>query len=274
MTIATLHTSLRAPEGAGTDRRDWRRNAEHDRAETLLVRAEACLDVVIRQQLRDDAVVLTLDLADGVARRYRGRGVEGDDLIQIGRLALVKAANGYRHERGGGFPAYAIPTISGEIKRYFRDHGAVVRPPRRLQELRAELALQEGSLRQTLLREPTEQELADALDVETADIKEVRRCSLSYHALSLDAPGASESADALLTVTCTDDLIADRDELARAIAKLTAREQLIVRLRFVDELTQLEIGTSIGISQMQVSRLLVLILARLHDSLQDLPVSA
>ncbi|KGN32945.1 RNA polymerase sigma factor [Knoellia sinensis KCTC 19936] len=250
-------------------------HADHDRAEALLIRAETCRDVSLRQQLRDEAVVLTLDLADDVARRYRGRGVESDDLTQVGRLALVKAANGYRHRAGSVFPAYAIPTISGEIKRYFRDHGWIVRPPRRLQELRAELAQTEGRMQQSVLREPTERELADALDVDPEDIREARFCSAGYHALSLDAPGASRAAAALAPADSgADDVIADRDALGRALAQLTQREQLIVRLRFVDELTQLEIGRSIGLSQMQVSRLLTGILGRLRESIQGLAESA
>ncbi|WP_353952026.1 sigma-70 family RNA polymerase sigma factor [Knoellia sp. S7-12] len=275
MAGTTTRPSPPAPEDSRTGGCSWRHNPEHDRAEFLLATAQTCGDEATRQRLRDDAVVLTLDLADGVARRYRGRGVEGDDLIQVGRLALVKAAQGYRHDRGSGFPAYAIPTISGEIKRYFRDHGWVVRPPRRIQELRAEIAREEGHLRQILLREPTDHELADALDVELADVREARRCSLSYNALSLDVPGASEAAGAyLLTVAHVDELVADRDALGRAVAGLTPREQLIVRLRFVDGLTQLEIGESIGLSQMQVSRLLNVILARLRDALEDLPMTA
>ena len=134
-------------------------NPDHERAQALLAEAESCPDGGRGAELRRQAVVLTLDLADAVARRFRGRGMDIEDLVQVGRVALLKAAHGYRCGCGSSFAAYAVPTISGEIKRHFRDHGWMVRPPRRMQELRAELVREEDDLRQRLLRDPTEAEL-------------------------------------------------------------------------------------------------------------------
>ena len=137
-----------------TDRHAQQRR-DHARAEELLAQVEVTTDPEERERLRQEVVLLTLDLADTVARRYRSRGIDHEDLVQVGRMALVKAVRGYRSGAGNSFPAYAVPTISGEIKRHFRDFGWAVRPPRRLQELRAGLAAAEDTLRQELGREPT-----------------------------------------------------------------------------------------------------------------------
>ena len=135
-----------------------------------------------------------LPLADGIALRYRGRGIETDDLLQVARTALVKAVGRYRPGAGPGFAAFASPTIAGEIKRWFRDQGWAVRPPRRIQELRAGLVVEEERMRHTLNRNPRDAELAMALGVSVADVDEARSCSAGYHAVSLDVPTASGSA--------------------------------------------------------------------------------
>jgi RNA polymerase sigma-B factor len=240
---------------------------DHERAEALLAEVESCPDSRRRNELRSQAVVLTLDLADGVARRYRGRGMDVEDLVQVGRLALLKAAHGYRSGFGSSFASYAVPTISGEIKRHFRDHGWMVRPPRRMQELRAELVREEDQQRQSLLRDPTEAELASGLGLPRSDIRDAHACSRAYRAVSLDLPHGHGVHDLVSDDLGLDDLIADRDSLARALGRLSERERLIVRLRFVEERTQSQIGAVLGVSQMQVSRLLSAILAQLRDDL-------
>jgi RNA polymerase sigma-B factor len=239
----------------------------HERAEALLAEVERCSDAGRRAELRREAVVLTLDLADGVARRFRGRGMELDDLVQVGRVALLKAAHGYRCGCGSSFAAYAVPTISGEIKRHFRDHGWMVRPPRRMQDLRAELVREEDHLRQRLLRDPTEAELARSLGLPRSDVRDARACSLAYRAISLDVSPEVGAHDLVADDRRLDDLIADRDLLVRALEGLNDRERLIVRLRFVEEQTQSQIGVVLGVSQTQVSRLLAGILARLRNDL-------
>ncbi|SDP44094.1 RNA polymerase sigma-B factor [Pedococcus dokdonensis] len=237
---------------------------DHLRAEALLAEVENCHDGRRRGELRRQAVVLTLDLVDGVARRYHGRGMERDDLVQVGRMALVKAANGYRCGHGSSFAAYAVPTISGEIKRHFRDQGWLVRPPRRLQELRAEVAGEQERLRHVLLREPTDAELALGLEVTTAQVREVHSSSMAYHGTPLDlTDGPGPASDE----RWFDDVVVDGDALRHALVGLSERDLLIVRLRFVEERTQSEIGAVLGVSQMQVSRLLASILHRLRTAM-------
>ena len=257
--LSSVRTDLSPSHGQA-----WPDSPDHARAEELLAEVENCHDRFRRSQLRREAVVLTLDLVDGVARRYHGRGMERDDLVQVGRLALVKAANGYRCGRGSSFAAYAVPTISGEIKRHFRDQGWLVRPPRRLQELRVEVAREQERLRHVLLREPTDAELAQGLEITTDQVREVHASSRAYHAVPcdlVDAPGTLEDHSWL------DDVVVDRAALGRALAALGERDLLIVRLRFVEEQTQSEIGATLGISQMQVSRLLSSILQQLRAAM-------
>jgi RNA polymerase sigma-B factor len=244
---------------------------DHERAEALLVEVQSCADAERRAELRRQAVVLTLDLADGVAHRFSGRGMDLEDLVQVARAGLLKAAHGFRCGCGSSFAAYAVPTIAGEIKRHFRDHAWAVRPPRRLQELRAELVREEEHLRQALLRDPTESELARRLGLTPSDVREVHACARAYRAVSLDGPPGAGAFDVATAGPAVDDAIADRDVLARALAGLSDRERLIVRLRFVEERSQSQIGVVLGVSQMQVSRLLAGILRRLRE---DLAVTA
>jgi RNA polymerase sigma-B factor len=224
-----------------------------------------------RCELRDAIVELTLPLADAIAMRYTGRGIETDDLIQVARTALVKAAVRYRPGAGPGFAAFAAPTVSGEIKRWFRDQGWSVRPPRRIQELRSRLVVEEERLRHDLSRDPHDTELAAALQVPVADVLEARSCSAGYHAVSLDAPSPAGTslADHLLVTACPTTTYDTRDALRHSVAALTDRQRLVLQLRFVDELTQSEIGERIGVSQMQVSRILRSALDRLRRGMED-----
>jgi RNA polymerase sigma-B factor len=234
-----------------------------------------------RAEVRERMVLAGLPLADSIAQRYQGRGIETEDLVQVARTALVKAVHRYRPGAGPGFAAYAAPTISGEVKRWFRDQGWAVRPPRRIQELRAGLVAEEERLRHVLLRDPLDQELARVLAVTAADVAEARACSAGYHATSLDAltSAGTSLADHLLGVPGPAGTYEVRDALRRSVAGLDERQRLVLHLRFVEELTQHEIGQRIGVSQMQVSRILRGILCRLRadvvgDDVADAPVSA
>jgi RNA polymerase sigma-B factor len=244
---------------------------DHARAEELLAQVEATDDAEERERLRQEVVLLTMDLADTVARRYRSRGIDHEDLVQVGRMALVKAVRGYRCGAGNSFPAYAVPTISGEIKRHFRDFGWAVRPPRRLQELRAGLAAAEDTLRQELGREPTREELGAALVADAEQVAEAQLTATAYHCMSLDAPTPTgvSLADSVVHEPTEFGRIEDHDALARALTTLSDRERRILALRFVEEHTQAEIGAALSVSQMQVSRLLSSILGRLRDELAD-----
>lgn len=253
-------------------------SSQSEQAEQFLAEAadaQECDDLPRCEMLRREAIVLTLDLADSVALRYRGRGIDSEDLVQVGRMALVKAAHGYRQGVGSSFAAYAVPTIAGEIKRHFRDCGWAVRPPRRLQELRAQLAAEEDQLRHRLQREPSTHELAAALGLDAADVREARACAAAYRAVSLDLPAADRTRIDIADVEADHvEQLTSRDALAQAVATLTDRERLIIRLRFVEERTQSEIGRTLGVSQMQVSRLLTGILARLRADLGDPALAA
>lgn len=222
-----------------------------------------------RAALVERIVVRTIPLADSFALRYSGRGIETDDLVQVARTALVKAVHRYRPGTGSGFAAFAAPTVSGEIKRWFRDQGWAVRPPRRVQELRASLVVEEERMRHLLARDPGDAELAAVLGVTAADVAEARMCSAGYHAASLDAPtaGGTSVGEHFLASDSLAETIEVRDALHRSLALLTDRQRMVLGLRYVEELTQSEIGERIGVSQMQVSRILRGILEVLRSRL-------
>lgn len=239
--------------------------------ESILVRFAGCHDVRERCGLRQQAVLLNLFLADGIAARYVGRGVDWDDLVQVARLGLLKAVMGYRAGKGAGFAAYATPTIAGEIKRYFRDYCWMIRPPRRLQELHSELRLVEPDLLQRLHRTPSAVELALELGVKAEELSDALVAAAGYTPLSLDMPTHVDPSRSLgdgLHAEGDPYTLVERAEYLRpALASLSVRERQIIRMRFVDCLTQGQIGRELGVSQMQVSRLLTAILGRLRDDL-------
>jgi RNA polymerase sigma-B factor len=244
------------------------RRDDHERAEDLLSGLVHERSPEHRRELEREVVTLTLDLADRAARRYRGRGLEYEDLRQVASLALLKAVRGYRPGRGPGFAAYAVPTISGELKRFFRDTGWAVRPPRRLQEARARLIRSEEVLRQDLQREPTRDELASAAGVDRDGLDETAEAASWFTTNSLDGVAGEPAVD----VPDVSDAYAalDRsDALGRALDTLDDRELAIVRMRYVEERTQSDIGAAIGVSQMQVSRLLSSTLERLRTTMVE-----
>jgi len=239
--------------------------------ETILSSCARCSNPLERQRLQQEVLLLNLRLADGIAARYAGRGIERDDLVQVARLGLFKAIVGYRPGEGAGFAAYARPTIAGEIKRHFRDHGWMVRPPRRLQEIHSQVRLVEPDLEQRLHRAPSDQEVAQAIGVEAVELSEALMASGAYTALSLDAPTPSGSGlslgDELPDETDPFQAVEQAEWLRPALTRLTNRERRIIQMRFADGHSQEQIGRRLGVSQMQVSRLLVGILARLRDDL-------
>ena len=251
---------------------DRRRRGELDETiDALADQLAGTDDDAERAVLTERLVLAALPLADSVALRYHGRGIETEDLVQVARTALVKAVRRYRPGVGAGFAAYASPTISGEVKRWFRDQGWAVRPPRRIQELRAGLVVEEERLRHALRRDPHDQEMARVLDVTPAEVAEARACSAGYRATSLDALiGAGNSlAEHVLVEPGHAGAYEVRDALRRSIACLSERQRLVLHLRFVEELTQSEIGERIGVIQMQVSRILRATLDRLRADLRD-----
>jgi RNA polymerase sigma-B factor len=239
----------------------------------LLSRRAATTDEDLRQSLLNEAIELNLSIAHSIATRFRGRGVEAEDLDQVAYLGLVKAARSYDPDTDTPFLAYAVPTIRGEVKRYFRDCSWTVRIPRRLQELQGSIASVRPQLVQDLHREPTLQELADKIGAQVNEIEAAVAADGCFSVLSLDRPVDDDSTANLAdTLADEEDTSFERTEavavLEPVLSGLAPRERKILELRFVEGHTQADIGAEIGVSQMQVSRLLRGILDRLRERIE------
>lgn len=215
---------------------------------------------------RGNLVLQHLWLSDMIARRFRGRGEDDDDLQQVARCALLEAANRYEPDRGP-FPPFAGATISGVLKRHFRDHGWVVRPPRQTQQLAVRITQQWSDIAQAHGRMPSDQELADSLDESLTDIREARRASQGYRTVPLDGP-TSPAASAGVADPAFDHCEA-RLLVQQTWALLSPDERELLRMRFWEQRSQSDIAARIGTSQMQVSRLLSRLLVRLRRQLTD-----
>jgi RNA polymerase sigma-B factor len=220
------------------------------------------------KDLRSRLIEAHLGLARQLARRFANRGETFDDLFQAGTIGLIKAVDGFDPDLGFEFSAYATTTILGELKRHFRDKGWSVRAPRRVQELYLRVGDAVGELSQRLRRSPTVREIAAELGVPDEEVLEVMEAGHAYRSTSLDAPGpGGESLGSHLGGP--DDQFEkaeDRTVLLPHLSALPEREREILRLRFVEDLTQSEIAQRMGISQMHVSRLLSRSLAALHTA--------
>ncbi len=249
--------------------------ARNERTRDLFTLAGTSDSVVERQQLLDEVIVLHLDLAHGEARRYRSRGVPLDDLCQVAALALTKATNGYDVSTGHDFLSYAVPTIRGELRKHFRDHGWMIRPPRRIQELQARINVADSELGHELGRAPLPQEVAARLDEEPAAVIEALASDGCFVPSSLDHPAGGDGLTTLGDLLPLDDLEHQASEarlvLRPAMRSLSDRDREILTMRFYEGLTQREIATRIGVTQMQVSRLLTRILGQLRTDVGDLP---
>jgi RNA polymerase sigma-B factor len=220
---------------------------------------------------RDAIVERFLPLARQLAARYQRPEEPFDDVFQVACFGLVKAIDRYDAERGVAFSSYAVPTILGEIKRHFRDRTWAVRVPRDLQERALRVDRVVAQLTRELHRQPSVDELAHALQLEPEDVLEAMEASSAYRATSLEAPRPGGDGDAGDTLGDSVGAVEEGFERAerRAVLdslmrSLTARERQVVRLRFEDDLTQAAIGERIGVSQMQVSRVLRQALAKLR----------
>ncbi|MEU4398321.1 RNA polymerase sigma factor SigF [Micromonospora orduensis] len=226
-----------------------------------------------RPALRDRTIEAWLPLARHLARRYAGRGAPDDDLIQTAAVGLIKAVDNFDPSRGIDFSGYAIPTIIGEIKRYFRDRTWAVRVPRRLQELRLSISAANSALTHSLGRQPTVADIASYLDVSEESVLEGLEGARAYRATSLSTPigtdGSRELGDTLGGDDYEFDLVDIRVALGPALATLPEREREILSLRFHGNLTQSQIADKIGVSQMHVSRLITRSLATLRRHLSD-----
>jgi RNA polymerase sigma-B factor len=215
-----------------------------------------------RQALRDELVRAWLPMADRIAGRFRGRGESVEDLCQVAALGLVKAVDRYDPERGNAFESYAIPTITGEIKRHFRDHMWLLHVPRRVQDLRNRVRTAVKDLSQTAPgQNPSVAEIAAEAQLTEDEVRTGLEALDSFTALSLDAelPGSDDGyalGDALGAPDSGFDLVVDRESVKPCLRALPEREQTILYLRFFCGMTQSCIARQLGISQMHVSRLL------------------
>ena len=224
------------------------------------------------RRIRDEVVCCNIDVACAIAARYRGRGLEPDDLRQVAMVGLVKAVQRFHAGAGDSFLAFARPTILGEIRRHFRDAGWAVRPPRRLQELHADIRAVAGALEQDLGASPSAAQLADALGTDERSIAEARELPGCYSPTSLDARRDEHRRAIADELPDPDGVPSDKVDqqlsLAAALRTLAPPDLRLLRLRFEDELSQEEIGRRLGVSQMQVSRRLRRVLGRLRGELE------
>jgi len=240
---------------------------------TLFGRLAGTSDPDERRRLLDEIVLVNLTVADALASRYAGRDTPLDDLEQVARLALVRATATFDPERGHDFLSYVVPSISGELRRYFRDHGWTIRPPRRVQEAQLRMNSVHGPLVQQLGREPRPDELAEALQTEEGTVVEAMAVNHCYHPDSLDRPvDSSHDGEQMLV-----ERLGGRDPefalcearlmLRPLITQMAPRDRTVLHMRFVEGLTQREVGDRIGVTQMQVSRILQRVIDRLRDEL-------
>jgi RNA polymerase sigma-B factor len=248
--MATLAT--RSPQGPRQDRSLLERHR--------VDRSEATREALVERYL---------PLAQHLARRYPAGGEE-EDLMQVASLGLLKAIDRYDPSRGIAFSSFAVPTILGELKRHFRDHGWSVRPPRDVQELSGQLSSAADRLTARLRRAPTPHELADECTVSVEQVLEAHAAVTAHHPVALDRPRNEESDAEPAGALGKEDpaLAAVESTLAfeSLLAVLPERERLILHLRFHEEWRQREIGEHLGISQMHVSRLIRQSLMTLRDA--------
>jgi RNA polymerase sigma-B factor len=223
-----------------------------------------------REDLLEQVIVLNIGVAHAIAHRYRNRSIPVEDLEQVACMALVRAAQKFDVSQDRDFLTYAVPTISGELKRHFRDHGWTIRPPRRVQEIQSKVinAFHHGEESGS---QPSPAKIAQQLDLPESDVAEALQAEGCFTPVSLDVPVTEDGRAAIDRLTDEDDLDSRAMEarlvLSPALSKLSSRDRRILHLRFVEDRTQQEIGDELGVTQMQASRLLKRILETLRDEL-------
>lgn len=222
---------------------------------------------------REKLVMSHLNLVRFIANKFKNRGEPIDDLIQVGYLGLLKAIDRFDPSRGLEFTTFATPTIMGEIKRHFRDKGWSVRVPRRLQELSAKVNQATDTLTSQLQHSPTIAEIADYLDATVDEVLEAMESSSAYSSVSLEAPSGADDDDtpSVIDRYATEDsdlaFTDDRIIIEEALASFSPRERDVIEMRFLKGMTQIEIAEKLGISQVQVSRLLRRTLKKIQDKI-------
>ncbi len=225
-----------------------------------------------RSSLREQLINGYLPVAEHIARRFAGRGEPLDDLMQVATVGLINAVDRFEPDRGSDFFSFAVPTITGEVRRYFRDHGWSTRVPRRLKDLHVAIRSALAELSQQLGRAPRPSEIAERLGLPVSEVIEGLQAGEAYRSSSLDEMLGSGDGKATLGefIGGLDSelaLIDDREALRPLLAQLPPRERTIIALRFFRQLTQTQIAEQVGISQMHVSRVLRQTLAYLHEQM-------
>lgn len=245
-------------------------SAERKHRTAALLERAAHSTGAARQELLDEVVVLNIPVARSLAARYRDRGQPQEDLEQVAYLALTRAVHDFHPDRGEDLLVFAVPTILGELKRYFRDTNWAVRPPRRIQELRARLTRAEDHLTQELSRSPRPSEVAEHLGCDVEDVLEAQHTGTCGAPDSIDAAPPDGTAPLGDRIPERDPGYARREAvvvLGPACRRLRRRDRTILRMRFYEQRTQQQIADAFGISQVQVSRLLQRILADLRRTI-------
>jgi RNA polymerase sigma-B factor len=239
----------------------------------LLTQAAQEADPVERKRLQDEVVVMHMGLARAIAARYRGRGIAEEDLTQAASMALLKAARNFDPSHGVEFLSYAVVTMKGEVKRQFRDFGWMVRPPRPIQKLQSDVARTQSELTQILGRSPRVPEVAEHLEVTEDEVLEALSADGCFTPTSLDLPLGDQGATVLGDTLVTEDTALDEAEarvmLMPAVRALPERERNILYLRFFKQMSQSQIAAEVGVTQMQVSRILARVLVQLRGQLAD-----
>jgi RNA polymerase sigma-B factor len=242
-----------------------------ERTHAIVAQLAQCQDETERHALTNELAAVNMPIADSVVARYRSRGVATEDLQQVAYLALTKAARRFDPEAGHDFLSFCVPTIRGEVRRYFRDKGWMVRPPRRIQELQQRITQAQRDLSTALGRPPSPDELAHHLDEKAADVREALDGHGCFTPTSLDRPVGDDQGSSLGVLIGEEDdgqsAAEARVVLAPVVRRLSRRDRHILELRFYEGLTQREIAEDLGVTQMQVSRLLTRIFRDLRENL-------
>ena len=225
------------------------------------------------EEAREQLIVSHVNLVRYIAAKFKNRGEPLDDLIQVGTIGLIKAIDRFDPSRGLEFTTYATPTIMGEIKRHFRDKGWTIRVPRRLQELSAKVNTVTDELTAELQRSPSIDEIAARLGTTPDEVLEAMESSSAYSSVPLEGQGGTEEDDAPAVIdryaSVDNDLEAsdDRMILEDVISEFPEADQQAIRMRYLDGMTQVEIAKKLGISQVQVSRMLRRALRRIQEKI-------
>jgi RNA polymerase sigma-B factor len=247
--------------------------ARSARTDELIELLRTCTNELERDQLRRDLITVNMPVARSLAAAYRSRGIPSEDLEQIAYLALTKATQRFDPAAGFAFLSFCVPTIRGGVRRYFRDHGWMVRPPRRIQELQQRVNRAQAELTLVLGRPPAAREVAEHLDEEMEHVLEALDGQGCFSPASLDrivGRGGATLGDLLGEVQVEAQSAEARLMLAPVVRRLSDRDRHILQMRFFDGLTQREIAENLGVTHMQVSRLLSRIFRDLRVALGPL----